>query len=1179
MSKVLGREACPNCREQGRDKSGDNLIVYEDGGKHCFSCSYHEGNKPYGSDEIGLSEVQYLPHAALRTRGIDAGTAEHFGVRVEYSTSTGDDAKYYYPLYKNREVVGYQVRQIEPKKFKRLGDTKGVDLFGAQLYKGGKMVIVCEGQDDALACYQLLSAAGKKYRVVASLGTTHWKSNLDYLEQYDNVILMFDQDLPGKTAAEECAAALTPGKAKIASWDREKGKDINDLLTGGVKPEDFLHTIFEAKAYEPSGIVTGAEVWERIQNYTKPDYVPYPPEWEDMNRKAEGLRRGEISIWCAGTSIGKTSMIRRIKQHVLTTSKWKIGEVELEERPEKTWRGMMEFQARKPMCEMTQEEKHAAWLATYGTERMYTLEHRSQFSKGADLMSKFKYLHYAKGVDMIALDHVTLGVREFGKEGNEGVDAMMEEFLRFVETTGVHLLLISHLRKSPGGNKSWSRGAVPSEEDMKGCLDATSEYLSPEGWKRMDEYDGGLVAQYDNGQVEYVHPSRYVNVPATQDLYRFHNKTSLDMVVSPDHRMLFTNGEKTAATLVEGGLGRREVVTKFSMPDGMMGMNDSFVELLVACAADACYHGDGLAKAQFKKERKASRFRQLLDDNEVEYSSTVDSKGCTVFRFKALTQNKELHLCHNWYEAHQSELQMLVDSCTFWDGTIAKKDGEEVFYTTKKKEADVVQFASHAVGRVAHIREYKTPQGKPYYHVSIARKGSSKNKVMLRSDSCTVDRVESTDGRQYCFTVPSTYFIARHNNRVFVTGNSGSLYQIAFDVFGVSRNKQHPDEYTQNCSQLSVLKCFSPDTEVLVEGYKTKRVCDLKFDDKLIRPDGTLATIIKFFNGHDKMYHVKQGRGIDYVVSSRHDIVTTEGKFTPDEFINLPYEKRKTARGYKNCLPFDSGDAIRIDNPWLLGMWFGDGDKRDPQITVSRKNDELVEKILSLWADCNVKDKHPTVYRVYMKGFMAVLKQYNLGWQCHNYKVTAKEKVIPEEFINAKYEDKLSFLAGLVDSDGTLNTKNSYRLVTKCPNMADMISRIAMSCGIMANITPTNCKSQTMETTKEYYAVVLRGDVSKLPVVCKHKQVKEYGHDPYVSRLIVSKEGVGEFIGFELEGDPLFLLSDMTVVSNCRETGDTGLADMLYWNKEERSLDIADPTLMKTEEECLDEGLTEDGDF
>lgn len=44
-SYVIRKEACPECRKIGNDKSGDNLAVYSDGHSYCYRCGYHTGRK------------------------------------------------------------------------------------------------------------------------------------------------------------------------------------------------------------------------------------------------------------------------------------------------------------------------------------------------------------------------------------------------------------------------------------------------------------------------------------------------------------------------------------------------------------------------------------------------------------------------------------------------------------------------------------------------------------------------------------------------------------------------------------------------------------------------------------------------------------------------------------------------------------------------------------------------------------------------------------------------------------------------------------------------------------------------------------------------------------------------------------------------------------------------------
>ena len=41
MNVIVRHEACPECRKRGNDQAGDNVGVYSDGHKYCFSCSWY----------------------------------------------------------------------------------------------------------------------------------------------------------------------------------------------------------------------------------------------------------------------------------------------------------------------------------------------------------------------------------------------------------------------------------------------------------------------------------------------------------------------------------------------------------------------------------------------------------------------------------------------------------------------------------------------------------------------------------------------------------------------------------------------------------------------------------------------------------------------------------------------------------------------------------------------------------------------------------------------------------------------------------------------------------------------------------------------------------------------------------------------------------------------------------
>lgn len=470
MGRFIKHTSCDKCG------SSDANAVYEDSSTYCFSCKHStQGEGSVLSDSnreligrVRLDDITKLPVAELKKRGIGIDTATKFGIRVEYNQNDGSEFKYYAPLYNNEGLVGYQVREL-PKKISRTPDTGGCLPFGSHVAgRNGKFLIVTEGVEDCLAVDQMLTSLGKQYRVVATLGTDGWRKNLDYFKSFDKVVICYDRDTAGQQAMKEFGLALGSGKAFTMNWQGE-AKDPNELLLEKDGATKFLNALFKAEAYRPDGIITGEEVWERIQHYTKPRTIPYPPEWVLMNEKMEGMREGEISLWCAGTSLGKTSYIRRLKQHVLTSTGEVIGEVELEESPEKTWRGLMQFHGKMPLSAMSQEYKRKVYEETYGTKRIFTVDHRNQFTRGQSLIDKFEYLHYSMGATVIFLDHITLAVSEFGDSGGlADQDRMMNEFLEFVEKTKTHLCIISHLRKSPSGSKSFEQGAVPSEDDLKG---------------------------------------------------------------------------------------------------------------------------------------------------------------------------------------------------------------------------------------------------------------------------------------------------------------------------------------------------------------------------------------------------------------------------------------------------------------------------------------------------------------------------------------------------------------------------------------------------------------------------------------------------------------------------------------------------------------------------------------
>lgn len=41
MGNFIKHTECPQCRQEGKDKHGNNLAIYDDGSSYCFSCGYY----------------------------------------------------------------------------------------------------------------------------------------------------------------------------------------------------------------------------------------------------------------------------------------------------------------------------------------------------------------------------------------------------------------------------------------------------------------------------------------------------------------------------------------------------------------------------------------------------------------------------------------------------------------------------------------------------------------------------------------------------------------------------------------------------------------------------------------------------------------------------------------------------------------------------------------------------------------------------------------------------------------------------------------------------------------------------------------------------------------------------------------------------------------------------------
>jgi twinkle protein len=471
---VTKNQPCETCG------SSDAKQIYEDGSGFCFSCRKNYFAPKEGTVQVfqetttnsfggyKLAEINEYSSKGFKERQIYRQVSEHYGVKVSYDLDGNIDS-HYYPFVSggnsSGNVTGYKIRKL-PKEFSSVGTVKG--LFGQHLYNGGKRLVITEGELDAMAVQSAWYKKYKKFYPVVSMrsatGTRDLVECREWLRQFDEVVIWFDNDDAGQKAVEEAAKIIGYDKVKIA---KSTEKDASDLWIKD--PDKVIFTILDAVEYTPSGIVMGEDIWSLITEYNKVESTPYPNCLEGLNAKDKGMRFGEITLFTSGTGAGKSSLMREIIYHLVENTDDKIGVIALEESPAETGRKLAGLAIDKnPASEdIPEDELRVGFEKVFADERLILLDHVGS-AVGTSLVDQLEYMALI-GCKYLFLDHLTLAISESvdGLDGLAAQDKMMNDLLRIVKKHNIWLGLISHLRKTNTG-KPYEEGEMPSMDSIRG---------------------------------------------------------------------------------------------------------------------------------------------------------------------------------------------------------------------------------------------------------------------------------------------------------------------------------------------------------------------------------------------------------------------------------------------------------------------------------------------------------------------------------------------------------------------------------------------------------------------------------------------------------------------------------------------------------------------------------------
>jgi kinesin family protein 5 len=261
------------------------------------------------------------------------------------------------------------------------------------------------------------------------------------------------------------------------------------------------------------------------------------------------------------------------------------------------------------------------------------------------------------------------------------------------------------------------------------------------------------------------------------------------------------------------------------------------------------------------------------------------------------------------------------------------------------------------------------------------------------------------------------------------------------------------------------------------------------------------------------------------------------------EYVKKSKVWKRLHKGLKTGVDFPEKEVSL--EPYLLGVWLGDGHKHMSDIT--NIDEEILDyvkkeatKMGCRWVKKGITlriTRNPPNERKRCNYFLSKLKKYNL----------VNNKHIPHDFLINSRKNRLALLAGILDTDGYYSKeKNNYEITQKNEKLFDDIVFLSRSLGFKSNKKKIrkSCIYKGEKKTGTYYRCFISGKhLSEIPVLVSRKKASkqidndnENSNELIISGFKIESIGKGKYNGFLLDGNHRFILSTFDITHNCGKT-------------------------------------------
>ena len=334
------------------------------------------------------------------------------------------------------------------------------------------------------------------------------------------------------------------------------------------------------------------------------------------------------------------------------------------------------------------------------------------------------------------------------------------------------------------------------------------------------------------------------------------------------------------------------------------------------------------------------------------------------------------------------------------------------------------------------------------------------------------------------------------------------------------------------------------------------------------RQDRNYSHIVNILNRDEIKFqekHFKSLKEAEYFVNSFNDDDTID--ITIEKYLNLDTRTKKNLVIFKITEINWSKKEVEMD-PYLLGMWLGDGLSDGTGFALNYKKDTETLTYWENWAQENgaiitknnrykfsivsKKNKEAKLNglcnRVEEAPLKKLLRKYNL----------LNNKHIPNEYMTNDKNTRLKVLAGLIDTDGSVRSNGREIRICQGPANYRIIEdayTLAMSLGFSCYVKEGKSQWTDIKTGNKKYStykeLTITGyKIFEIPTLLPYKKLQVVEDEYQIirsksfmcSNFSLVEVGMGPYVGWQLHDKRgRFCLKDGLVVHNTPEGASVGV--------------------------------------